>query len=156
MVSIAEWFKRWGLPFVLTVVVLVIAGAIAWPQVVNCWDTWTTWPTLAERYFAVLKPPSACLAPNEIGDFLAGVFAPLAFIWLSWAVVLQSQELRAQRDDNALSREVAKDQRAAMQAQATEAKATAEALQAQAEAMKLERELRDQEAARVEFALAGC
>lgn len=40
-----------------------------------------------------------CLEPNAIGDYLAGAFAPLAFIWLVVTVLLQSFELRAQRDE---------------------------------------------------------
>lgn len=35
---------------------------------------------------------------NEIGDFLAGVFSPLAFIWLVAAVLTQRQELDETRD----------------------------------------------------------
>ena len=38
-------------------------------------------------------------APNELGDTLAGIFAPLAFIWLAGTVVIQSQELKAQREE---------------------------------------------------------
>jgi len=34
------------------------------------------------------------LAPNEFGDFLAGVFAPLAFLWLVLGFVQQGIELR--------------------------------------------------------------
>lgn len=44
------------------------------------------------------------LAPNELGDFLAGIFAPLAFLWLAAAVGIQSQELRAQRRELRLTR----------------------------------------------------
>jgi len=40
-----------------------------------------------------------CLTMNELGDFLAGAFAPLAFIWLAAAVLIQSQELKAQRTE---------------------------------------------------------
>lgn len=39
----------------------------------------------------------ACLDLNEFGDFLAGTFAPLAFLWLVLAVILQSKELGEQR-----------------------------------------------------------
>lgn len=35
---------------------------------------------------------------NEFGDFLAGVFAPLAFLWLIAAVITQRQELNETRD----------------------------------------------------------
>ncbi len=34
------------------------------------------------------------LAPNELGDFLAGVFAPLAFLWLVLGFLQQGLELR--------------------------------------------------------------
>lgn len=39
----------------------------------------------------------ACLKGNERGDMLAGVFAPLAFIWLVATVLIQSSELKDQR-----------------------------------------------------------
>ncbi|CAD7044685.1 hypothetical protein REJC140_03853 [Pseudorhizobium endolithicum] len=75
----------------------------------------------------------ACLSANEWGDFLAGVFAPLAFFWLVAAVFIQSQELGAQRQELGLTREELKltrdemrEQREVMRAQADEAKKQAE------------------------------
>lgn len=44
---------------------------------------------------------------NEMGDFLAGVFAPLAFLWLIAAVFLQKSELIAQRKELKEARAVA-------------------------------------------------
>ena len=41
---------------------------------------------------------------NELGDFLAGVFTPLAFGWLVYGYLLQSKELRLQREKLALTR----------------------------------------------------
>jgi len=41
---------------------------------------------------------------NEFGDFLAGAFAPLAFLWLVITVRLQSHELRLQRNELEQSR----------------------------------------------------
>jgi hypothetical protein len=41
----------------------------------------------------------ACLDPNAIGDILAGVFAPLAFLWLVVAVLLQSKALQNQQKE---------------------------------------------------------
>ena len=41
---------------------------------------------------------------NELGDFLAGVFTPLAFGWLVYGYLLQSNELRLQREELALTR----------------------------------------------------
>ena len=40
-----------------------------------------------------------CLAPNELGDFLAGVFTPLAFGWLVYGYFLQTRELGLQREE---------------------------------------------------------
>ncbi len=56
-----------------------------------------------------------CLALNEWGDFLAGVFAPIAFLWLVATVWIQSDELRLQREEMVASRGV-------LDAQAKEAK----------------------------------
>ncbi|MGN7773537.1 hypothetical protein [Phyllobacterium sp. 22552] len=52
-----------------------------------------------------------CLSANELGDLVAGVFAPLAFLWLVAAVLVQSQELQEQRKELALTREEMKLQR---------------------------------------------
>lgn len=66
----------------------------------------------------------ACKSINEIGDFLAGSFAPLAFIWLVLAVVIQSIELKEQRNELALTRR-------AQQIMQEEASLTRTALEAQ-------------------------
>jgi hypothetical protein len=47
---------------------------------------------------------------NEVGDFLSGAFAPLAFYWLIVGYYLQRQELMLQRKELALSREQLKAQ----------------------------------------------
>ncbi|KFL30655.1 hypothetical protein JP75_14375 [Devosia riboflavina] len=52
----------------------------------------------------------ACLSPNELGDTFAGAFAPVAFVWLVTAVLLQRDELAAQRQELRQSREVAEQQ----------------------------------------------
>ena len=57
------------------------------------------------------------LAANEWGDFLAGVFAPVAFFWLFAAVWLQSLELKAQREELELTRDEMKEQRRVLSAQ---------------------------------------
>ena len=41
---------------------------------------------------------------NELGDFLAGFFTPLAFGWLVYGYLLQSRELRLQREELTLTR----------------------------------------------------
>ncbi|NTA82592.1 hypothetical protein G6L13_19025 [Agrobacterium tumefaciens] len=43
---------------------------------------------------------------NEVGDFIAGVFSPLAFIWLVAAVLTQRQELTETRDQFAENQKV--------------------------------------------------
>ncbi|AYD00936.1 hypothetical protein [Neorhizobium sp. NCHU2750] len=45
-------------------------------------------------------------ALNEIGDFLSGIFSPLAFIWLVAAVLTQRQELDETRDQFAKGQDV--------------------------------------------------
>lgn len=154
----ADWMSRgmWagiGIISIIVVACIVYAGALAWPQMANCYPKWLAAGWVADYMQELSPPPTTCLDLNEFGDLLAGTFAPLAFLLLIMATLLQSLELRAQRKEIALSRNVAKDQRLAMVAQAKEAKASAAALKAQADAMKLERELRDQEAARMEFSL---
>ena len=42
---------------------------------------------------------------NELGDFLAGFFTPLAFGWLVYGYLLQSKELRLQREELTLTRD---------------------------------------------------
>ncbi len=44
------------------------------------------------------------VSPNQIGDFLAGTVAPLAFLWLILGYLQQSDELRLQRKELALQR----------------------------------------------------
>ncbi|MCA1365907.1 hypothetical protein I6F15_00590 [Bradyrhizobium sp. BRP14] len=52
----------------------------------------------------------SCLTANEWGDFLAGVFAPVAFGGLVVTIWIQSDELRAQREEIAQTRGVLKEQ----------------------------------------------
>lgn len=47
---------------------------------------------------------------SEIGDFLSGAFAPLAFFWLVIAVLLQTHELSLQREQLRESTEALKEQ----------------------------------------------
>lgn len=89
------------------------------------------------------------LRPNEWGDFAAGVFAPIAFLWLVFAVWVQSKELAAQRKELEYTRKELiatraemKEQRTVMQAQADEAKNQADFIGAQTDI------LRDEEARR--------
>ena len=56
---------------------------------------------------------------NELGDFLAGVFTPLAFGWLVYGYLLQSNELRLQREELTLARKQLGKQTELLQEQVT-------------------------------------
>lgn len=71
---------------------------------------------------------------NNLGDFLAGVFAPIAFLWLIVTVFLQKQELAETR------KEIAR-QSDAMKAQVEEAKAHKEFIERQTNIMTRQAEL---------------
>jgi hypothetical protein len=73
----------------------------------------------------------AILGLNEQGDTLAGIFAPLAFLWLFIATMIQSQELAAQRHEIEENRTVMQEQSDAAQDQATFLKAQTEAMERQ-------------------------
>lgn len=88
----------------------------------------------------------ACLAANEWGDYLAGVFAPLALIWLIAAVWIQSSELREQRKELSLTRAEVRDNRAVMEAQADEARRQAEFIGRQTQMLEADRTARETEA----------
>jgi hypothetical protein len=96
----------------------------------------------------------ACLSPNEIGDTFAGGFAPLALVWLMAAVLMQSGELRAQREELALTRQemmesrmVLAAQKDAMDAQVAEARRNVEFIGQQTEFQREDREQRKVEQA---------
>jgi hypothetical protein len=74
----------------------------------------------------------ACRPPNELGDFLSGAFAPIAFLWLVAAVLIQAQELQAQRAELTLTREELAASREVMREQAEQARQ--QAIQAQRQA----------------------
>ncbi|WP_027907716.1 hypothetical protein [Pseudomonas taiwanensis] len=60
------------------------------------------WPVITLAYFSVMMwwviqkwDEFSSLKLNELGDFLAGAFGPLAFLWLLLGIVLQGRELKA-------------------------------------------------------------
>lgn len=71
---------------------------------------------------------------NSLGDFLAGLFAPVAFLWLVVTVFLQKQEL-------SLTRQEMVDTRNVMIDQAAEAKAQKEFIEQQTAIMKRQADL---------------
>lgn len=78
-----------------------------------------------------VPPDAKPLTLNEWGDFIAGVSAPVAFVWLVVAVALQSIELREQRKELAYTRAEFVSNRAVMKEQANEAKRQAEFIEQQ-------------------------
>ncbi len=74
---------------------------------------------------------------NSVGDFLAGLFSPLAFLWLIATVLIQSNELSLQRDELA-------ENRAVMGKQAEAAEKQAQFLGRQIDAMERQNNLANQ------------
>lgn len=100
----------------------------------------------------------SCRTTNELGDFLAGGFAPLAFLWLAGAVFIQARELAEQRksldaqlEELELTRNEMKQQRDVLQAQANEAKASTAFISEQTDILKREQLLREQVSADAEI-----
>lgn len=62
---------------------------------------------------------------NTLGDFVAGICAPLAFLWLFVATMVQSQELALQRQELRLTRREFEQNREVAKEQAAEAKSQA-------------------------------
>lgn len=52
------------------------------------------WLVMALSYVVINRAKVLALEPNEVGDFLAGCFAPLAFFWLVLGFFQQGSELR--------------------------------------------------------------
>lgn len=77
-----------------------------------------------------------CLALNEWGDYAAGAFAPLAFMWLVVAVFIQSRELAEQRGELQLTRLEFESNREVMKAQVDEARRQAELVKDQIDMLR--------------------
>lgn len=77
-----------------------------------------------------------CLSPNDMGAFLSGIFAPLAFAWLAWSVVMQSKELALQREELKLTRQEMAEARSVAEETGQQVRAQAEAMTAQTEFLK--------------------
>lgn len=86
------------------------------------------WLLLVLFYLASFASWADLGKPNQFGDFFAGIFAPLAFLWLVLATMFQRRELELQRKELAQNRE-------ALMLQARELKASVEQLAAQAQIM---------------------
>lgn len=88
--------------------------------------------------------PEDGLSWNEIGDFFAGAFAPLAFVWLVVAVILQRAELEAQRKTLEQQMEELKLNREELILNREMLKEQAEELRLQSSALKRQVEVLDQ------------
>lgn len=82
--------------WLITVIWLVVAILLGW--------------FAHPSYSSTCEGTFRCLTASEWGDFLAGVFAPTAFLWVVATVMLQSDELRLQREEMAESRSVLTEQ----------------------------------------------
>lgn len=82
--------------WLITVIWLVIAILLGW--------------FAHPSYSSTCEGTFRCLTASEWGDFLAGVFAPTAFLWVVATVMLQSDELRLQREEMTESRSVLTEQ----------------------------------------------
>ncbi len=116
--------------WLITVIWLVVAILLGW--------------FAHPSYSSTCEGTFRCLTANEWGDFLAGVFAPTAFLWVVATVMLQSDELRLQRKEMAESRSV-------MTEQAREAKQQAVYLGEQTILLREEASQRKQEIAYTQF-----
>lgn len=88
----------------------------------------------------------ACRSINELGDALAGAFAPVAFIWLAGTVFIQSQELQAQRQELDETQEVMREQLEVSREQVKETKASTKLFERQTAILEYEHNLREQAA----------
>jgi hypothetical protein len=68
---------------------------------------------------------------SNFGQFVGGIFAPIAFVWLVVTVFLQKQELELQREELTLNRRVMEQQAEEMKVSATQAQKQTEILNAQ-------------------------
>jgi hypothetical protein len=118
-----KWRLSWlAAATVVTVLYLLFLFAVLLPNTSSC----------SSNDGSFLSRILSCRTPNELGDFLSGAFAPVAFLWLVAAVLIQAQELRAQREELAMTRQELADSREVMKEQAEQARN--QAVQAQRQA----------------------
>jgi hypothetical protein len=85
------------------------------------------------------------LDANTLGDWLAGIFAPVALLWLATTTRIQSKELELQREELAATRAEMAASRTVSEAMAQEAKKQAEFIGVQTEILRLDGEARVEE-----------
>ena len=79
-------------------------------------------------------PRGSPISPDEWGDVLAGIFSPLAFLWLLYASLAQRAELELQRQELKENNRTQSEQQAAMERQAEALMAQVERLEAETDA----------------------
>jgi hypothetical protein len=110
------WFtKPVPLANILSFFYLVVLASVAMAI-----DTCEEGEVVGETYW--LTQQLNCMTHNELGDFLAGASAPLAFLWLVVAVFIQSKELAEQRRELELTRKEYKLNRDEMKASTAQLK----------------------------------
>ena len=89
-----------------------------------------------------IRDPAALakMSPNEWGDFLAGSFAPLAFLWLVLGYLQQGDELRLSTDALRLQAEELKN---SVQQQRELVEVSRQQVESEREALAFERRLRE-------------
>ena len=116
-----DWLYSQGRPIYSSF--FLLTGLYAVAVVIGAWRL---------GYF---DPNGVPLQPNEWGDVLAGVFSPLAFLWLIYASLSQRAELAMQREELSQNNETQDAQREEMRRQVDAMTAQAKLLEAQAAAM---------------------
>ncbi|WP_182417123.1 hypothetical protein [Bartonella sp. HY038] len=89
---LVKWIRRFSIVYVLIYFAFFMPFAVDAPIVGNSNDV--------DNYFSKVWNSIQSLGSlglNGLGDALAGLFAPLAFLWLAAAVYVQSNQLRSQQ-----------------------------------------------------------
>ncbi len=116
---------------------IIFAGLLTVIYVgLGLWFIWPVQQPFEIAGFLMLLDQLHALKLNEFGDLLSGFFAPLALLWLATAVLVQSQELKAQRQALELTRQVAVATHDQIADQAASLKAQTAVLQDQFEEQK--------------------
>lgn len=133
--------KNWTL-WVLLVLTAVYLGVLIWLSVNT--DTCPYRMIKGWTLSTLLDDFIGCRTLNELGDYLAGAFAPLAFVWLVGAVLIQSRELNTQMQE-------LRDTRTVMELQAAEMKASTAQMRAQTKVLQSQLAAQEAAAADKEF-----
>lgn len=110
------------------------------------------WIGLAGWYVVATWPAVRDLEPNALGDFLAGTFAPLAFLWLVLGFYQQGEELRNSVDALTLQSE---EMRHSVEQQRLLAEATREQVEREGRAFEEAEALRRSATVRAAFVKRG-